>query len=262
MGRLVLTGRVRNDTGVDLPDKSVEADPGRMRASDADRDRIADQLREALAEGRLTPDEHAERLDAVYQAKTYAELAPIVADLPATGGTAPAATVRDDLPAPQAGSPNIVAIFSGAERKGRWLVEPQTNVVAVFGGVELDLRQAVLSRREVTINIVAIMGGVNLTLPPGVRVTNAISAIFGGTSLPSEDTIDPDAPVIRLTGFALFGGVSVKRRAADGGEVSGAQDHRALHEEQRRIHREFRDKQREIHREFRDQQRELRRRRD
>src|SRR3954469_17413188 len=97
-----------------------------MRASDTDRDRVADQLREALAEGRLTAEEHAERIDAVYQAKTYAELAPIVTDLPATGGVsaaAPPRVVGDDLPAPPAGTPNIVAIFSGAERTGRWLVE-------------------------------------------------------------------------------------------------------------------------------------------
>jgi hypothetical protein len=231
-----------------------------MRASDSDRDRVADQLREALAEGRLTADEHAERLDAVYQAKTYAELAPIVADLPATGGLRPpeaGPAVRDDLPAPQAGTPNIVAVFSGAERKGRWLIDPQTNVVAVLGGVELDLRQAVLSRREVTINIVAILGGVNLTVPPGVRVVSSIAAIFGGTSLPPDDATDPDAPVVRLTGFALLGGIEVKRRSADGTAVSGGSDHRT---EQRRIHREFREKQREIHREFRDQQRELRRR--
>jgi hypothetical protein len=237
-----------------------------MRASDADRDRVADQLREALAEGRLSAEEHAERLDAVYQAKTYAELAPIVHDLPATGGIpAPgepsAPVVRDDLPPPQAGAPNIVAVFGGAERRGRWLIEPATNVVAVFGGVELDLRQAVLSRREVTINIVAIMGGVNLTVPPGVRVVSSIAAIFGGTSLPEEDTADPDAPVVRLTGFAMFGGVSVARRAADDSRASGSMDHRARHHEQRRIHREFRDRQREVHREFRDQQRELRRRR-
>ncbi len=237
-----------------------------MRASDSDRDRVADQLREALAEGRLSADEHAERLDAVYAAKTYAELAPIVHDLPATGGIpAPEPTgpvVRDDLPPPRSGTPNIVAIFSGAERTGRWLVEAETNVVSVFGGIELDLRQAVLSRREVTINIVAIMGGVNLTVPPGVRVVNSISAIFGGTSVPPEETIDPDSPVIRLTGFAMFSGVSVKRRSADGNATaSGSLDHRTLHEEQRRIQREFRDKQREVQRDFRDQQRELRRRR-
>jgi hypothetical protein len=91
-------------------------------------------------------------------------------------------------------------------------------------------------------------------------VVNSIAAILGGSSLPPEDTTDPDAPVIRLTGFAMFGGVSVQRRAADGGTAAKL-DHRGLHHEQRRIHREFRDKQREVHREFRDQQRELRRRR-
>ncbi|GLY82697.1 hypothetical protein Airi02_006280 [Actinoallomurus iriomotensis] len=249
---------------MELSGKPSEPDPARMRASDADRDRVAEQLREALAEGRLTAEEHAERLDAVYEAKTYAELAPIVEDLPATGGVRPPETgpsVRDDLPPPQSGTPNIVAIFSGADRRGRWLIEPQTNVVAVCGGVELDLRQAVLSQREVTINIVNVMGGVQITVPPGVRVVNSIAAVLGGTSLPSEDTVDAAAPVVRLTGFNLLGGVDVKRRTADGADLSGKPDHRTLHEEQRRIHLEFREKQREIHREFRDQQRALRRRR-
>lgn len=237
-----------------------------MRASDADRDRVAEQLREALAEGRLSAEEHAERLDAVYQAKTYAELAPIVRDLPAAGGvrlpeaqTPIGPEVRDDLPPPQAGSPNIVAIFSGADRKGRWLVSPDTNVVSVFGGVELDLRQAVLSRREVTINVVAIMGGVNIVVPAGVRVIDSIANVFGGTSVPADDLGEPNA-VIRLTGFTLFGGVNVERRTSDGTKVSGSMGHRELHAEQRRLHREFRHKQREVQREFRDRQRELRRR--
>uniref|UniRef100_UPI003F49BFDA DUF1707 SHOCT-like domain-containing protein n=1 Tax=Streptomyces bacillaris TaxID=68179 RepID=UPI003F49BFDA len=57
-----------------------------LRASDADRDRTADILREALAEGRLTADEHAERVDLVYRAKTVGELQPLVRDLPAAGG--------------------------------------------------------------------------------------------------------------------------------------------------------------------------------
>ncbi len=219
-----------------------------MRASDADRDRVADQLREALAEGRLTADEHAERLDSVYKAKTYAELAPIVHDLPMTGGAAGGAgsaglprtahsAVRPDLPVPRSGSPNITAIFSGAQRSGRWLLEPETNVVAVFGGVDLDLREAVLSQREVTINVVAIMGGVSIQVPPGVRVKTSLSAIFGGSSVPAEDTIDPDAPVVKLTGIALFGGVDVKRKAPK--DVTGRGhprrlEHRAERREARR----------------------------
>ncbi|MEU0737796.1 DUF1707 SHOCT-like domain-containing protein, partial [Streptomyces lavendulocolor] len=54
-----------------------------LRASDADRDRIADILRDALAEGRLDAEEHGERIDAVYRAKTLGELEPLVRDLPA-----------------------------------------------------------------------------------------------------------------------------------------------------------------------------------
>ncbi|MGK5639132.1 DUF1707 SHOCT-like domain-containing protein, partial [Streptomyces sp. URMC 126] len=64
-----------------------------LRASDADRDRIADILREALAEGRLTPDEHADRVDAAYRARTVGELEPLVRDLPA-GAARPAAATR------------------------------------------------------------------------------------------------------------------------------------------------------------------------
>ncbi|HEU5159715.1 MAG TPA: DUF1707 domain-containing protein [Streptosporangiaceae bacterium] len=271
---------------MDLPEESPEGapsrrsddaavparpDPGRLRASDADRDRVADQLREALAEGRLSPEEHAERLDAVYAAKTYAELAPIVEDLPATGQPAgppagppprPAMDVAGvgaaaSLPRPIRHSANIVAIFSGAERKGRWLVEPHSTVAAVFGGVDLDLRQAVLSQREVTINITCIFGGVQIKVPPGVRVVNSAAAVFGGVQLPDDDPTQPDAPVIRLTGLALFGGIDVKRRPVnpdDAGAVGGG-DFRVR---QREIQREFHERRRDAHRELRQKHRELR----
>ena len=55
----------------------------RLRASDADREAVADQLREAFAEGRLDVDEYGRRLDETFGARTYADLEPITADLPA-----------------------------------------------------------------------------------------------------------------------------------------------------------------------------------
>jgi hypothetical protein len=55
-----------------------------MRASDADRERTADTLREQAGEGRLEPDELEERLEAAYSAKTLADLDGLVADLPVT----------------------------------------------------------------------------------------------------------------------------------------------------------------------------------
>ncbi|MCW2905057.1 MAG: hypothetical protein JWO67_7322 [Streptosporangiaceae bacterium] len=228
MSVFVETHRVRNDARVDLPDNSRQSDepgPAPMRASDADRDRVADRLREALAEGRLTPEEHSERIDQVYGARTYAELAPIVSDLPGEGlgpSHAPAAgiPVRKDagLPAPSREATSVVAIFGGAERKGRWLVEPHTNVLAVFGGVELDFRRAVLSQREVTVNVTCVFGGVDVKVPPGVRVIDSAVAVLGGNSLPHDDPEDPDAPVIRLTGLNVFGGVSVKREGTAAGD--------------------------------------------
>ncbi len=60
-------------------------EPRNLRASDADRERVANVLREAAGDGRLTMDELDERLDAVYAAKTYAELEPITHDLPDAG---------------------------------------------------------------------------------------------------------------------------------------------------------------------------------
>ncbi|GII53066.1 hypothetical protein Pth03_14550 [Planotetraspora thailandica] len=53
-----------------------------MRASDGDRDRVAAALREHVAEGRLTVDEFNERLEGVYQSRTYGELAKLTSDLP------------------------------------------------------------------------------------------------------------------------------------------------------------------------------------
>ena len=56
--------------------------PNELRAGDADRDRIAERLREAVAEGRLDAAEFAERLDTCYRARTLGELVPLTADLP------------------------------------------------------------------------------------------------------------------------------------------------------------------------------------
>ena len=197
------------DVGVTSPEPSHPT----LRASDADRDRVADRLREALAEGRITAEEHAERIDAVYQAKTYAELDAVVQDLPPDTTEKPRVRLdkQADLPPPAPQSTIITAVFAGAQRRGRWLVEPTTTVSCFFGGTELDFRQAVLSQREVTVTITCVFGGVEITVPPGVRLVSSISAVFGGVDLPDDGDLAPDAPVIRLSGLALFGGVTAKR---------------------------------------------------
>ena len=68
-----------------------------LRASDADRERIAERLRAAAGEGRLTADELEERLERALTARTEGELGPLVADLPAARRPAGPRPLRPDF---------------------------------------------------------------------------------------------------------------------------------------------------------------------
>lgn len=182
-----------------------------MRASDADRDRYAAVLQDAYAEGRLSRDEYDERLEAVFTAKTYAELEPLIADLPA--GNLP--VVKPAAPLVPLGSqPPMVAVFSAVERKGVWELTPDSNAVAVFGSVELDLRQAQIAAMSNEIRAVAVFGSVEITIPRGMRAEMAGVGVFGEFSQTGKASApDPELPTIRVSGLALFGSVTVREKA-------------------------------------------------
>jgi hypothetical protein len=187
-----------------------------LRASDADREHVAELLGRAFAEGRLSADEHGERLEAVYAAKTMGELRPLVADLPVvfappTTAVATGATVADA--AVRYGGEPVVAIFGEAKRTGRWVVRSGLDARAFFGSVELDLTEAVLEQREVTITANAIFGEVIIRVPDGVLLHDEGSAVFGSRKLASTPgaAFGPDTPVVHVRGIALFGNVEAKR---------------------------------------------------
>ena len=186
----------------------------RLRASDADRDRAASVVNNAMAEGRLTAEEHSDRLDAIYSAKTQADIAPLLEDLPArSADLTPATTGAALTPARRGG--RIVAVFAGASRKGSWHAEPVMDVITVFGGADLDFRDAVLPGKEVTIKAICVMGGLDIIVPPEMRVINSTVAILGGVDVSgdSAESLLPDAPVLHITGTCVMGGVDVKRKA-------------------------------------------------
>lgn len=189
----------------------------RLRASDADRDRAASVLNEALAEGRLTPEEHSERLDSIYAAKTQADLVPALEDLPAVPDSRSPAPVAGSAPATRHGG-RIIAVFGGASRKGSWRVPASSQVVTVFGAADIDLRDAILPGREITIRAVSVFGGLSITVPPGMRVVDSGVAVFGGRDVSgdSAESEAPDSPVLRLEGACVFGEVSVKYKPKGG----------------------------------------------
>ncbi|QTD98795.1 hypothetical protein S1361_15685 [Streptomyces cyanogenus] len=192
-----------------------------LRASDADRERVAEVLRDALAEGRLDMAEFDERLEAAYTARTYGELAPLTRDLPASGSAAVSFVkepVRDGgwagrITGGEGSSTGAVAILSGFERKGRWTVPRRFSCLAFMGGGELDLREADFAGREVVINCVAVMGGVQVVVPPGVEVVVRGIGVMGAFDHPRDDAPpEPGAPRVVIGGFAFWGGVAVERK--------------------------------------------------
>jgi hypothetical protein len=190
-------------------------DKGNLRASDADRERIADVLRQAAGDGRLTMEELDERLDAVYTAKTYAELEPITKDLPASGHVPAPSPARAGDFARVGGEPSThgaFAILGGFSRKGDWVVPAQFNAVAILGGGEIDMRDARFAEPEVTIHVVAILGGIEITVPEDVSVHVTGVGIMGAFEHSSVGEGPPGAPRVIINGVAIMGGVEVKRK--------------------------------------------------
>ncbi|MFI1013259.1 DUF1707 domain-containing protein [Streptomyces sp. NPDC020965] len=190
-----------------------------MRASDSDRERIGELLRDAVAEGRLTMEEFEQRLEIAYQARTQGELEPLIRDLPATG-TAPVSMAktgsgrwRDRIGGP-ATSRLAFAFWGAFERKGRWTVGRRFNSFAVMAGGDIDLREARFEEREVVIRCFALMGGIDVAVPPNLNIEVSGFGLMGGFGEEGNGDVEPDpeAPTVRITGFALMGGVGVQRK--------------------------------------------------
>lgn len=122
----------------------------RVLVSDADRNRFADVIGDAFAEGRLTRDEYEDRLTVTMGARTVADLVPVLEGLPPavaaaalaplTGVAVPAAPATGGATTPwlspsatSGSSSTVVAIFGGATRKGEWVVPAQLTAFAMFG---------------------------------------------------------------------------------------------------------------------------------
>jgi uncharacterized protein DUF1707/cell wall-active antibiotic response 4TMS protein YvqF len=221
-----------------------------MRASDADRERVANVLREAAGDGRLTMDELDERLDAVYAAKTYAELEPITHDLPDspatyTPATAPATTADPARFGAEPTSHGAVAIMGGFSRKGDWVVPKEFTAFMFMGGGEIDMRNARFAEREVSIHIVAIMGGCEVIVPEDAQVRVTGVGVMGAFDHSGSSGGSPDGPVITINGVAFMGGVDVKRKPTTEAMSEARQRRLDARREYREVRRDLRQERRE-----------------
>ncbi|MGY4711120.1 DUF1707 SHOCT-like domain-containing protein [Mycolicibacterium sp. CBM1] len=177
------------------------------RAADADRIQVAQLLSDAAAKGRLPLEEYERRLARAYAAQTYEELDRLTEDLPEATDTVHRRGASK--PAPKT---LLLAILSGFERRGRWNVPERMTTFTLFGGGVVDLRYADFTAANVEIHAYSIMGGQTILLPPEVNVAVRGVGVMGGFDHDVDRQGAPGAPKVTIKGFALWGGVGVKRK--------------------------------------------------
>ncbi|MFI9152108.1 DUF1707 domain-containing protein [Streptomyces sp. NPDC053367] len=202
---------------MDLQKQTAPPPAAELRASDADRDRVADILREALAEGRLTADEHAERVEGALAARTVGELEAFIRDLPAAHAPRPASPYTAPN-RPTAGAipvdpdDNVVAVFASAVRKGRWRAGRRIHAYAIFGSVEIDLAEALFEYQQVVIKAFSVFGSVEVRVPENVSLRGTGGGVLGNFEVAPLDAADPQAPVVFVDGWAVLGNVEARAK--------------------------------------------------
>jgi hypothetical protein len=174
------------------------------------REVVITTLCEHFAHDHLEAEELERLIDRAHRSTSVAELDSLLADLPvARKGDA----VTLPPPPRVQGRQTVVAVMGGAERRGPWITSSRVQVVALMGGVVLDLRETRLPEGLTEVVAIAIMGGIEVIVPPGLRVVSDGFGILGGFEHASETTpVRADVPTLRISGLALMGGVEIVER--------------------------------------------------
>lgn len=175
------------------------------------RNRILDDLSESFARNLLGVDEYEQRVQAVIQAGTVNEVLAVNKDI-----LPPERYSSTEDPSPQMmseGTPGVsrecIAIFSGTSLKGRFDAPDHLEAVAIFGGCDIDLREARIPPGGMDIEVNAIFGGVEIRVPGNANLQVHVAGIFGGTEHPPFRDRH-NGPELRIHGAAIFGGVEIK----------------------------------------------------
>lgn len=191
-----------------------------MRASDQDRERVAEMLRVAVGEGRITLEELNERVDRAYTAITRGQLEALVADLPQIGLPVPVSPTMP-LAVPTTGGLELHTRSGKVVRHGRWSVPPYISAKAGrFGTVKIDFTMADCPHREIVLDveITSWFGDVVVILPRGwlVREEGVVRRWMGAVFNRPPVPLAHDGVLIRLTGYVQTGDVWVRYRHPEG----------------------------------------------
>jgi hypothetical protein len=107
---------------------------------------------------------------------------------------------------------DLVAIFDGIELESRATAFTGGSILAWFGGIDLDLREVDLAPGA-QLSVHALFGGIEVKTPPGWRIESELKSFAGGINTRTAAEMAPDAPVLNVTGTAVFGGIDVGAKA-------------------------------------------------
>jgi hypothetical protein len=173
-----------------------------IRASDGERDACVEQLRAAAADGRLTFEELADRIEVATGAVMRGDLTRLVSDLPV--GAGPGAVAVVDV--------SEVKAMGDIKRSGQWVLPSEARFRTWFGAIRLDLRQATITAPEVHIEVRSLFGSIDLLVPEGVAIDLQARPTVGKLKHEVGPAAPVGAPRIVVTGGTAFGDVKVRHR--------------------------------------------------
>lgn len=125
-------------------------------------------------------------------------------------GTAVAAKfVLESHGGPETEEVDLVAIFDGKQLVSSADPFYGGHVLAMFGGVELDLRKAQPAPTGIRLDATVVMGGLSVIVPEGWRVFHEGNVFLGGFSDQTRTTAEEDVPTMTIAGYLAFGGIQV-----------------------------------------------------
>ncbi len=179
----------------------------------AQREKIVVALTNAFAADLLTVQELEDRIQKAHNAVSVQELQELAADVPGVASSSALVKRGDDTIANRPKQKTVVTILGSTDKEGEWIVPNKLRVVNVLGGNRIDLREAQLASGVTEIVVTAVLGGVEILIPPGVRVECDGWSVLGSfDSVESTSGSDPNAPVVRIRGGAILGGIEIDTR--------------------------------------------------
>ena len=168
----------------------------RVRVSDDDRDRTVWRLQQAFVEGRLSPDEMDERLERALMARSQGDLVTAITDLPGARG--------DEVVELRSTGGRIT-------RAGDWQVPRLLRIESQYGGVRLDLSQAVIEHRRIEIELHLEYGSATIILPPGTTVdANGTQTTWGRVTVRPARRTGPERLHVRIAGELGYGHLRIR----------------------------------------------------